>query len=282
MNKSLYYFSKELLTIYLLSFYVIFYSLYEFPYIYDLYYCGRINLCMSSELVLTLNQILILHLLKITSAFGLFVSRFRITSLCMLWFVNVVFMFANRYLHSPEQAFINFLLLILIIFFVEKRNKKGSQIDVNNKYKSVDYTKIYAIVFYAAYTYSGFTKFNSEAWLNGSFMHSFFTHNHLVISNVSFNWVPIWCFHALTYFTVFIEMFSFLGLANRYLGIFFWTGLTLMQLGLLLTADLKQVNLGMLICHFFVMDKVIFLWLKGHILGLASPKSLNKYRINLD
>lgn len=248
--------SRDERTVFLLSLFFLVYSIYEFYYIFDLYSCGRLNLCMSHELSLSLSQIFILQSIKIISAIGILFSRFRITSLGFLWITNVLFMLANRYVHSPEQPFLNFLILVLILNFWSKSKVVDPSETTKNKY--LNYSFVYSIIFYLAYSYSGFTKFNTESWLSGQFLFGFLEMNHLVTGTIIPSLWPTWILKGLTYFVVFIEFFSFLSLFNRLLGLFFWTGLTLMQVGLLLTTDLWQVSLGMLICHFYVLDLTIF------------------------
>lgn len=241
---------RILITVNLIAIYFLIYSLLEFKYIYDIYSCERLNLCIYGEIFFSKFQIYFLQIIKIFSVIFLFVPKLRKLSLVTLLLTQVLFMFANKHLHSPEQAYLNFLILILINVKIPNSFKDEQDLSQN-----MNFIWLYNIVFFIGYSYSGFTKYQSSPWMSGDFMITFFKTNHLVFSEYIYDTVNTNLLRFLTYFVVFIELFSFLSLFNRLLKVFFITSLSLMQLGLLLTTDLWQVSLGMLICHFFVIDQ---------------------------
>lgn len=239
------------MTIWFLSLYFIIYSIFEFPYVYDMYSCERLNFCGFDEFELTHFQIIFFQIIKIFSSALILIPRFRKVAIFSVLAINIIFMFSNRLLHSPEQAYLNFLLLTFL--FMKLQDQESIDI-LGSYYYNLRVRRIYIFIFYLAYSYSGFTKFRSEVWINGSFMDTFLSQNHLVYNTYFLDRLSTNFKMHLTYFTVFIEMFSFLSLTNRLLAIFFWTNLTLIQLGLVFWVDLWQVSFGMLICHFFCID----------------------------
>ncbi len=243
------------LTLILLSMYYFIYSVLEFPYIYDMYSCQQFNLCLYDELNLRNYQILFFQLLKILSAPLILVSSFRKIAIFNILAINIIFMFANKFLHSPEQAYLNFLLLILLCM------KLPSTLDTPSSCYTTKFKTVYFLIFYLAYSYSGLTKFQSDVWMKGFFMDNFLSYNHLVYNNFFTENLSVKFKVGLSYFIIFIEMFSFLSIFNRVLGLFFWINLTLIQFGLILTVDLWQVSFGMLICHIFVADELIVRYL---------------------
>lgn len=256
---------RIVITVYLLAIYFVLYACLEFRYIYDIYSCERLNLCINEEISFSKIQIYILQVAKIFSGFLIFSPKFRKPALFILLTIQVLFMFANKHLHSPEQAYLNFLMLILLNMKIP--NSDNDELDLNSGSKLV---WLYSLIFFVGYTYSGFTKYNSSPWINGDFMVTFFKVNHLVYNDAIFEYLNVNLLRFITYVVVFIELFSFLSLFNRLLKVFFLTSLSLMQLGLLITTDLWQVSLGMMICHFFVIDKDFVLFYQS--LGLKFLK----------
>ncbi len=242
---------KIYVTLFLVSIYFLSYSIYELFYIYDIYSCDRLNLCINSELRLSYSQIYFLQLIKILASALILWPKTRTLSLMILLSTQCLFMFANKFLHSPEQAYLNFLILILIVMNLTQILNTDSKIAEKMKTHLI---WVYSVVFFLSYSYSGFTKYSTNSWMQGDFMLGFFKTNHLVYSSIYFQYVPKDIFSILTFGVVFMEMFSFLSIFSRPLKVFFWFGLTFIQVGLILTTDLWQVSFGMLVCHIFVMD----------------------------
>ncbi len=247
------------ITIVFLAIYYLLYSLYELPFVIDMYSCARLNICIYSELNLSNFYIFFFQVLKIFSSLLLFNKKFYKFALFNILSTNILFMFANKLLHSPEQGYLNFLLLILLLY---KNPNSPDHESSPHQVFNLRLTKIYIFVFYLAYSFSGFTKYRTDAWMDGSFMNNFFAHNHLIYNTIFLEFLSTAVKSAMTYFTVFIELFSFLAITNRILALFFWLNLTIIQIGLIFWADLWQVNLGMLICHFFVMDNGLLIGIK--------------------
>lgn len=148
---------------------------------------------------------------------------------------------------SPEQRYLNFALLTLLLFPAAFKNL--GQRTMEEKYL----THILWFIFGISYTLSGLFKFYTPEWYDGEFMKQYIHKNHTFNTQFSFliHSPPI-LLKLMTYFPLFAELFALpLSLIPRFrFGAL--TCLTLMQFSLLFVAKIPQITLGMLIFHFLM------------------------------
>ncbi len=232
--------------IYALSAYGFYSNLHDLFYLEKMYSCvNGFNYCESEILANYLSSdvmIFALHILKTLSFVGLLFPKLIKISLITALSTSIYFVLLNANVYSPEMPYINFLIINLLLTSWKKDFFE-------------DTYRPFMTVVYFSYSFSGFYKFNTPAWINGQFMSVFLGKNHLTYAWVdNLRIFPI-ILVGITYVGLFSELLACLSVANRFLRTFFWFNLTLMHIFLFFVADLKQVSLAMMVVHVFLLDQ---------------------------
>lgn len=203
---------------------------------------------------------LFLSLLLIFSFLFLFGIKRQFTSL-FLWYGWVCLFDRNNLISNPGIPYIGWILLCCVIIPI------GEPLSLFTKRK--DDWNFPQLLFIGAwiimslgYTISGFDKFNSPSWRDGTAI------IHLLNNPLARDWwfrtfflsLPEIILHAMTWGILFIEM-AFLPLAiwNKTRK-WIWLLMIGMHFGILFIVDFADLTIGMLMIHWFTFDGS---WLKS-------------------
>ena len=179
----------------------------------------------------------------------------------LLWYGWASLFDRNNLINNPGIPYLGWLLLCCAVL------PKGEPLSIT-KSTSEEKWQMPVILFYGAwalmaigYTISGFDKFLSPSWKDGTAM------IHLLENPLARNWwlreflltLPDWMLSFKTWTVLIIEM-AFLPLAIFSITRkWIWLLMIGMHLGILLVVDFADLTLGMLMIHWFTFDSR---WLK--------------------
>lgn len=180
----------------------------------------------------------------------------------LLWYGWASLFDRNNLINNPGIPYVGWLLLVCSVI------PTGEPLSISKNKKS-DSWKLPGILFFGAwvimaigYTVSGFDKFSSPSWRNGTAIY------HLLENPLARDYwlrdlmvqLPMGVLKIKTWAVLFIEM-AFLPLAiftptRKWI----WLAMIFMHLGILLIVDFADLTLGMLMIHWFTFDAR---WLKA-------------------
>lgn len=174
----------------------------------------------------------------------------------LLWYGWASLFDRNNLINNPGIPYVGWLLLCCAVL------PKGEPLSLS-KSTTDSRWEMPAIIFYGAwalmaigYTVSGFDKYLSPSWKDGSAM------IHLLENPLARDWwlrefilsFPEWILKIKTWVVLFIEM-AFLPLAIFTITRkWIWLAMIGMHLGILMVVDFADLTLGMLMIHWFTFD----------------------------
>jgi predicted DCC family thiol-disulfide oxidoreductase YuxK len=215
----------------------------------------------------------ILYYLSSATGVTLYVGVLAILSFCfligfqrpiisiLLWYAWASLFDRNNLINNPGIPYVGWLLLVCAVL------PKGEPWSVSSGKKDKKW-EMPTILYYGAwilmavgYTISGFDKFSSPSWRDGTAIF------HLLENPLARDYwlrdllvqLPVGILKIKTWSVLFIEM-AFLPLALfKPTRKWIWLAMILMHLGILLIVDFADLTLGILMIHWFTFDSN---WLK--------------------
>ncbi len=247
---------KYFFLIVIFSAYSLIYSLFEIRHL-DFLYVNSLDI--FSNYSATNSFVIFMKFLK-TQSFTLHVL-FLVKMLCLpllifdktrrfsgILFLCLSFLFMKLSNNSsPEQGYLNLLLMIIVLYpmMFSYRCKPSEEF---SPFFSTSVWFVYGL----SYSVSGYSKFITPEWRNGTFMLDFILRNHTFNEILSF----------MIGFPALLKLATYFGLLSELtalpLSIFkktrSWTFIytTLLQISLLFLAEVYQITFGMLIFHLFL------------------------------
>lgn len=181
---------------------------------------------------------------------------YRRLSAFLIWYGLCCLFNQNELFWSPALPFLGWQLLAYSFI------PQGEPLSIFKSKQKSDWTlppgfiRIGWLMIGLAYSISGFYKFISPSWFDGS----------AIIQIMNWTWardwfyvdlllsLPDWCLKFLTWFTVASELL-FLPLIFFPIGRFIaWTCMTIIQINLIFVVDLFDLTTGVLLFHLFLFD----------------------------
>ncbi len=195
-------------------------------------------------------------ILIILCSISLMIGLFRRSSAFLIWYGLCCFWNQNELFWSPALPFIGWQLLSYSFI----PTGEPFTLPISNQKKDWEipqgYIRIAWLTLGLAYSISGFYKFVSPSWFDGSaikqIMNWVWARDWLYVDLLQS--LPDWCLNYLTWFTLASELL-FLPLiffpAGRVIA---WLCMTIIQINLIFIVDLFDLTFGVLLFHLFVFD----------------------------